>query len=79
MSTGGGPAASTRNQRRAATRQARKDAYQHLLTNVLEMTEDMHLYKCLDTNGFTTIDEIMSMSKDEIMTELTMIASSNIL
>ena len=48
------------------TREAQKKAFEHLLTNVIQLDEDDILRKVFSTHGITTISQVLIMRSDNI-------------
>ena len=48
------------------TRDSQKKAFEHLLTNVIQLDKDDILRKVLTTHGITTISQVLIMKSDSI-------------
>ena len=48
------------------TRESQKKAFDHLLTNVIQLDKDDILRKVLSTHGITTISQVLIMKSDSI-------------
>ena len=47
-------------------REAQKKAFEHLITNVIQLDKDDILYKVLHTHSITTISQVLTMKCDSI-------------
>ena len=51
---------------RAARKQARKDAFDYVISEILETEQSDLLFKALDTNGIKSVSELVNLSKEDI-------------